>query len=144
MTAKECVDWMKKQYIEGSDTVLYYDKWVLAVLDLNVKYKRYHGRPIGNSPEMMPLDNCLNKDLHESVARHVMMSRASALSRDNPRLFHLPRRSRLPMRTNLVPREWCGPSIEAYHPRHRQGGCCYEADPQAEGYLCARPCPAAL
>ena len=89
MTDKSCVEWMKKQHIDESNTISYYDKWILPVLGLNDEYTRYKGRPIGNSPEMMPLDNCLNKDLHELVARHVLMSRASAMNKDDPRIFSL-------------------------------------------------------
>ncbi|KAL7554754.1 hypothetical protein ACHAWF_018297 [Thalassiosira exigua] len=82
MTAEDCIAWMKTQMVDGPNgtRVSYYDKWVLPVLSLNDKYKKFKGRPIGNSPEMMPLDNCLNKDWHESVARHAIMSQSAARS----------------------------------------------------------------
>ena len=68
MTTKETVSWMKTQEVrEGSD-VTFHDKWILPQNELNSEYKRFKNRPIGNSPEMMPLDNCLNKDLHETVS----------------------------------------------------------------------------
>ena len=89
MTAKDCVEWMKNQYIDEAKTISYYDKWILPVHGLNDEFSRFKDRPIGNSPEMMPLDNCLNKDLHELVARHVLMSRASALDPNDPRVFSL-------------------------------------------------------
>jgi len=104
MTAKSCVDWMKKQYIDESNTISYYDKWILPVLGLNDAYTRFAGRPIGNSPEMMPLDNCLNKDLHELVARHVLMSRASAINKDDPRIFSLSSAKKV---SHAYRRVWC-------------------------------------
>ena len=89
MTAKSCIAWMKTQKVrEGSD-VTFLDKWILPQNGLNDQFKRFKGRPIGNSPEMMPLDNCLNKDLHEAVSRHILMSRASAIKKDDPRIFSL-------------------------------------------------------
>ncbi len=36
--------------------------------------KKWKGRPICNSPEVMPLDTCLFQDVKESVRRHVAMS----------------------------------------------------------------------
>ena len=32
------------------------------------------GRPLSNSPELMPLDATLNKDIHKSVSCHLIMS----------------------------------------------------------------------
>ena len=93
MTAADCQEWMKGQYVDKENKISYYDKWILPVLDLNKAYSRFHGKPIGNSPEMMPLDNCLNKDLHESVTRHVLMSKSAArkaeVPTNDPRLFSL-------------------------------------------------------
>ena len=80
---------MKTQKVsEGSD-VTFFDKWILPQHGLNDEFKRHKGKPIANSPEMMPLDNCLNKDLHEAVSRHILMSRASATKKDDPRMFSL-------------------------------------------------------
>lgn len=60
MTAKETVLWMKENG--------YYSRWLLPELDLYRDYpdvkRRYEGRPIGDTPEGMPLDNNLNQDLH--------------------------------------------------------------------------------
>ena len=61
MTTKETVSWMKTQEVrEGSD-VTFHDKWILPQNELNSEYKRFKNRPIGNSPEMMSLDNRLNR-----------------------------------------------------------------------------------
>ena len=35
--------------------------------------KRWWARPIGDSPELMPLDNSLNQDIHELVRRYVVI-----------------------------------------------------------------------
>jgi hypothetical protein len=46
--------------------------WILPEAGLHVDegLKFYQFMPTGNSPELMPLDNSLNKDLHEVVSRH--------------------------------------------------------------------------
>jgi hypothetical protein len=63
MTAKETVEWMKQKG--------YYSRCLLPELDLYQDFhdvkKRYDGRPIGGTPEGMPLDNNLNQDLHTDV-----------------------------------------------------------------------------
>ena len=48
MTWKECIEWMKEKR--------HYDHWLLPVEGLNTEkeLQRFAGRPIGNSPEMMP------------------------------------------------------------------------------------------
>ena len=38
---------------------------------------------------MMPLDNYLNKDLHESVNKHVLMSKVCANRKEAPQNFSL-------------------------------------------------------
>ena len=35
----------------------------------------YYGRPVGNSPEFMPLDNSLNRDILHSLRFHCVLSR---------------------------------------------------------------------
>ena len=50
--------------------------WITPVLRCNDtigenNVKRYAGNPVGNTPEVMLLDNSLNQDLHESVKTHV-------------------------------------------------------------------------
>ena len=89
MTAKETVEWMKTQKVKEDSSVTYHDKWILPQHGLNKAFRRFDGKPIGNSPEMMPLDNCLNKDAHEAVARHVLMSRVSALDPEDTRVFSM-------------------------------------------------------
>jgi hypothetical protein len=81
MTAKDTVLWMKEQG--------YYSKWLLPELDLYKDFpdvkKRYDGRPIGDTPEGMPLDNNLNQDLHTDVNRQVAAT--MVLDEDDERKF---------------------------------------------------------
>ena len=35
----------------------------------------YYGRPVGNSPEFMPLDNSFNRDILQSLRFHCLLSR---------------------------------------------------------------------
>ena len=95
MTAKESQACMKTQFIDvdtpDNEKVSYFDRLILPEMELNDEFVYFKGKPVGNSPEMMPLDNCLNKDIHESVSRHVLMSRASggSLNKDDVRFFSL-------------------------------------------------------
>ena len=74
LTHASCVEWMKTTKIPGEDVCIY-SRWVKPELGLNDKFgKRWWQRPIGNSPEMMPLDNSLNQDIHESVRGNVAFS----------------------------------------------------------------------
>jgi hypothetical protein len=47
----------------------YKERWLLPLKGLN-KGTVYENHPIGNSPEMMPLDTLLFKDLYVGVCRH--------------------------------------------------------------------------
>ena len=47
--------------------------------------KRFWGRVVGNSPELMPLDKRLNKDLHEAVNQHYILT--NDLLKEDPRRF---------------------------------------------------------
>ena len=48
------------------------------------------GRPIGNSPELMPLDKSLNQDIHGSKRKHGAMSPvAKDFENKDPRLFSM-------------------------------------------------------
>jgi hypothetical protein len=82
MTAKSTIDWMReKDYLK---------RWLLPVnhLSQNDKgLKNYLNRPIGNSPEMMPWDCSLNKDLKDAVMRHVCYT--CNLPEDDERKFSL-------------------------------------------------------
>ena len=77
MTEKGCVQWMKTKQVSELDTRTYYECWLLPQLGLNADIARYGGRPVGNSPEFMPWDASLNRDIHETVRRHCVMSRAT-------------------------------------------------------------------
>jgi len=62
MTCKKTVEWMKSKG--------YYSRWLVPICGLNAGTD-FACRPPGNSPELMPLDNNLNKDLHDAVGDHV-------------------------------------------------------------------------
>ena len=50
--------------------------------------KSWDGRPVGDSAELMPLDNSLNEDIHQSARLHVVVSRSRIKYGDkDPRLF---------------------------------------------------------
>lgn len=73
LASVECRDWMSKQIIKGQrrdQDRSYLDCWVRPQAGLN-EGTIYEHRPVGNSPELMPLDASLNKDLHDDVNRHV-------------------------------------------------------------------------
>ena len=61
MTAKSTVEWMKT---EG-----YYKRWLIPQKGCNAGTV-YANRPVGNSPEFMPLDNSLNQDIQVSLSLH--------------------------------------------------------------------------
>ncbi len=74
LTHSSCVQWMKDTLLPGEDRVIY-DCWIKPELGLNDQYgSRWWQRPIGNSPELMPLDNSLNQDIHVAVRRNTMWS----------------------------------------------------------------------
>ena len=57
--------WMRTTKIPGEDTVVY-KQWIKPENDLNDMFgKKWKGQPIGNSPEVMPLDTCLFQDVNE-------------------------------------------------------------------------------
>ena len=78
MTAKETMQWMREKG--------YLKHWVLPEQGLNAG-TRFEGRPVGNSPEMMPLDCSLNNDTHEDVRKHIGLTRN--LPKNDPRKFSL-------------------------------------------------------
>ena len=78
MTAAETRKWMLE--------IDYEKYWVLPMKDLN-KGTTYHNRPVGDSPEMMPLDCSLFNDLHEAANRHVSLTHL--LHKDDPKKFSL-------------------------------------------------------
>ena len=65
MTANDCKEWMHNKGI--------LKHWILPVNGLN-KGTPYYGHPIGNLPELMPLDCSLFADLKRSVQYHVLLT----------------------------------------------------------------------
>jgi hypothetical protein len=82
MTATQTIDWMReKDYLR---------RWLLPVNMLSeddADLKNFLNRPIGNSPEMMPWDCSLNKDIKDEVMRHVCYT--CHLPEDDVRKFSL-------------------------------------------------------
>ena len=66
MTAKEKITWM----IENN----YLCRWLLPINEFQ-DGAPYAGCPISNSPEVMPLDNSLNRDILHSLRFHCVLSR---------------------------------------------------------------------
>ena len=64
--AKETIKWMKENN--------YFHLWLLPMNGLQ-DGTRYYGRPIGNIPEFMPLDNSPNRDILHSLSFHCVLSR---------------------------------------------------------------------
>ena len=65
MTAKETIYGMKEKG--------YLHRWLLPLNGLQ-DVTPYAGRPIGNIPEFMPLDNSLNRDILQSLCFHFVLS----------------------------------------------------------------------
>ena len=83
MTANDTMEWMREK-----DIVKH---WFLPMLDSNAG-TCYAGRPVGNSPEMMPLDASLNKDVDDAVHSHIVFK--NVLDADDPRKFSMSTPSR--------------------------------------------------
>ena len=67
MTTKETINWMKQKG--------YLHRWLLSLNGLQ-DGTPFAGRPVGNSPEFMPLDNSLNRDILQSLRFHCVLSHA--------------------------------------------------------------------
>ena len=65
MTSAETIAWMQEK-----DYLKYL---ILPQHDLLVN-TRYHNKLLGDSPELMPMDSTLNKDIDDSGKRHVAMT----------------------------------------------------------------------
>ena len=65
MTAKETIKWMKEKN--------HFHCWLMPMNGLQDR-KPYDGRPVGNNPEFMPLDNSLNRDILHSFNFHCVLS----------------------------------------------------------------------
>jgi hypothetical protein len=77
MTAREC-----RNYMQAKGVLKH---WVLPEFGLNDDFPRFKGVPLGNSPELMPLDASLNKDVDDGVARHCGIT--GFLKDNDPRKF---------------------------------------------------------
>ena len=91
LTDKSTAEWMRTHDIDGAATTeeeqAIFRRWVLPVYGLNndIGGGRYASRPVGNSPELMPLDCNLFQDLDFAVNYHVAVSKG--LADDNPAKF---------------------------------------------------------
>ena len=66
MTAKETIKWTKEKNC--------FHRWFLPTNRMQ-DGTPYAGRPVGNSPEFMPLDNSLNRDISHSLRFNCVLSR---------------------------------------------------------------------
>ena len=66
MTAMEMIEWMKEKN--------FFHCWLLP-MNLLQDGTPYAGRPVGNSPKFMPLDNILNRDILQCLGFHCVLSR---------------------------------------------------------------------
>ena len=78
------------QRMDEAEGVPYLEQWILPSSDLydNLLIQArnvYQGKPVGNSPEFMPLDCHLNQDLHLSHNYHATITQH--LEDDNPMKF---------------------------------------------------------
>jgi hypothetical protein len=84
MTCAETRAWM---------VLMGYDKmWITPQLRCNAGTP-FAGRPVGNSPELMPLDCSLNKDVDDSLRLHVVLTKTYA--EDDTRKFSFSTPTRL-------------------------------------------------
>jgi len=79
MTCAKTIVWMHEKD--------YYRFWLLPKGGLN-DGTRYACRPVGNSPEMMPWDASLNKDVDDSFQFHVALTK-NLLPTDPPQALRL-------------------------------------------------------
>ena len=78
MTAKKTIEWMKDKG--------YYERWLIPQLGCNANTV-FANRPVGNSPEFMPLDMSLNNDIQFSLCLHCAIT--SHLPDGDPHKFSL-------------------------------------------------------
>ena len=68
---------MKETTVPGMTPRTIYNCWAKPELGLNAQFgKAWDGRPVGDTAELMPLDNSLNEDIHQSAQMHVDISRS--------------------------------------------------------------------
>lgn len=89
MTDKDCKEWMRQEGI--------LERWIRPELGMNdeiviidnegneKKTTAYKGRPVGDCPELMPLDNSLFRDFRCDFDDHVTLT--CQLPRNDPRRF---------------------------------------------------------
>ena len=81
MKAKETKEWMKRKG--------YFEKWILPLDDIFMNYTRlkakFGSNPLGNSPEFMPWDAYLNRDIHSSLDYHCLISKP--MNDNDPKKF---------------------------------------------------------
>ena len=70
MTAKETIKWIKENNC--------FHRWLLPMNGLQ-DGTPYAGRPVGNSPEFMPLDNSHNREIVHSLSFHCVLKLHDAL-----------------------------------------------------------------
>ena len=66
-----------KETIERTKEKNRFHRWLLPMNGLQ-DGTPYAGRPVGNSPEFMPLDNRINRDILHSSRFHCVLSRFGA------------------------------------------------------------------
>jgi hypothetical protein len=76
-----------KTYMQINDLLKY---WLLPLDNLQAR-TRYHNSIPGDSPELMPLDETLNMDIHSSVRYHVAITAHLAKENTNKFTFSTPR-----------------------------------------------------
>eukprot|EP01046_Picozoa_sp_COSAG06_P074256 COSAG06_NODE_22618_length_717_cov_64.399676_1_plen_191_part_10 len=83
----------------------YLKRWVLPKAGLNEGSAYYRNRPVGDSPELMPLDCSLNKDVDDAVARMVAITSIyhDKYGDDDLRVFS---RATLPAQLSAYKRVW--------------------------------------
>jgi hypothetical protein len=89
--------------------------WILpqqGLMKYDESLKNYYDRPVGNSAELMVLDNTLNKDIHESVAMHIQYT--SNFGKDDIRKFSMatPKKGASAYRRITDPIDGVAPSSE--------------------------------
>jgi hypothetical protein len=85
LTCVETIAWTKAKI--GPNGISYYESWFLPKFDLNNLGTVFFERLVGNHPEWMIWDDCLNKDVDDGAGYHVSLT--SELVKDDKRKFDL-------------------------------------------------------
>ena len=70
LTANDTKEWMRNTVVSGKKII---DRWLVPMNDISINTP-YHARPVGNSPEFMPLDNSLNNDIQSNHLHHCIVT----------------------------------------------------------------------